>query len=430
MPHNNGRNHLIYLDHAATTPVRAEVRKAMEPYWSEMFGNPSSLYRLGLEARAGVELAREHVAQALHAKSKEIIFTAGGTESINIALQGVARMFDPAIKPWHIITTVVEHAAVLNTCKNLQRRGFAVTYLPVDGDGRVSLNALRLAVRPETILVSVMMANNEIGTIEPVEEIGAWLKKYNHQHRLDHGLLPIRFHSDACQATGYLNIDVGVLGVDLLTINSSKIYGPKQAGTLYVREGVELKPLLLGGGQERNIRSGTENVPGIVGFATALTLAQQERVSEHKRVRALRNYLHQRILETISDAHLNGPMIGDPNIDVRLPNNLNMSFRRVDAEALLLYLDTRGVCVSTGSACSSQSTLPSHVLTSIGCPDDYIGGSIRFTLGRSTTKEDIDAAVSAVADGVSQLRSTNAVTFDIARIAAKSLGGGCTDMKP
>jgi cysteine desulfurase len=400
---NGNVDEVIYLDHAATTPVAFEVVKAMEPFWGSLYGNPSSLHSIGRAADEAMIRAREKVASLLGASPDEIVFTAGGTESINAAIFGIANRLAP--HSTHIITSVIEHAAVLNSCARLEELGYAATYLPVDDAGFINIEELKRAVRPTTTLVSIIYANNEIGTIEPIREIAAALRALNKERRAK-GLPKILFHTDACQAAGALEVDVRKLGVDLMTVNGSKLYGPKQTGILYVRAGVALAPVIFGGGQEKNIRSGTENVPGIVGFAAALELAQRERATETARLRSLRNYLADRILGKIKGSRLNGPAIATDSAEhpTRLPNNVNVSFEGMDGETLLMYLDRVGICVSTGSACSAKHPEPSHVLCAIRCPDHYIGGSLRLSLGRTTTKEKLDRALQALAEGVASMR--------------------------
>jgi len=358
----------IYLDNAATTPLRKEVLDVMEPYFSEKYGNPSSMHQLGLEANSAVSESREKISSILNCNPDEIIFTSGGTESVNLAIKGVAF----AKKKGHIITQETEHHAVLNCCKWLETQGFSVTYVETDKYGLVNPRDVENAVKKDTILVSIMYANNEIGAIQPIKEIAAICKNKN-----------ILFHTDACQAAGYLDIDVKNLGADLMTINGSKIYGPKGIGILYVRKGTSITPIIQGGGQEFNLRSGTENVPSIVGFAKALELAQKEKDSESKKLIKLRDKLISELLK-IPNARLNG------NPTKRLPNNVNISFYGVEGESILLDLNERGIFASTGSACSTKSLEASHVLLAIGLKHDWAHGSIRFSLGRTTSEKDID----------------------------------------
>jgi cysteine desulfurase len=403
----------IYLDYAATTPVRPEVVRAMAPYWSKEFGNPSALYKLGVFAKAAIEQAREQVAGVLSCRPKEVIFTAGGSESANLAIVGSAKAYRKTHPRTvgskkgngHIITSKIEHHAVLHTCQALETEGFAVTYLDVDEAGLFNLAELQKAIRPDTFLVSLMYANNEIGTIEPIAHIGSIIRKINANRNTS----PILFHTDACQAAGYLDISPQRLHVDLLTLNGSKLYGPKQTGCLYARKGVVLEPVLYGGGQEKNLRSGTENVPGVVGFAKALELASLEKQPETKRLLALQEYFISRMLKAIPKTKLNGPSLlhkkeqGHAPLR-RLPNNVNVSFSGVDGEALVLYLDAAGIAAATGSACTSQSTDPSHVLLATGLSVAYIRGSIRFTFGKYTTKAELAYVLKVLPKLVTQQR--------------------------
>lgn len=375
----------IYLDHASTTPVRPEVVEAMTPYFAEHFGNPSSIYPLGQEASDAVAAARESLAGLIGAAPREIFFTSGGTESDNWAIKGFARA--NAAKGRHIITSAIEHHAVLHTCQALEREGFEVTYLPVDEHGLVSVEDFKAAMRPDTILASIMFANNEIGTIEPVRQLAAAAHEAN-----------VVFHTDAVQAFGHEPIDVNELGIDMLSASSHKIYGPKGVGLLYVRRGVKLQNLLDGGQQERGRRGSTENVPGIVGFARAAELAVDELAPEHNRQLALRDHAIRRILAEIPSAKLNGSW------ESRLANNVNFSFEFIEGEGMLLQLAARGICVSSGSACTSGSLDPSHVLLAIGLPHEIAHGSLRLTLGRDTTLEDVDFAVDSLKATLQNLR--------------------------
>ena len=375
----------LYLDHASTTPVRPEVVEAMAPYFTEHFGNPSSIYPLGQEASDAVAAARESLASLIGATPREIFFSSGGTESDNWALKGFARA--NATKGRHIITSAIEHHAVLHACEALEREGFEVTYLPVDEHGLVSVEDFKAAIRPNTILASIMFANNEIGTIEPIRELAAAAHEAS-----------VVFHTDAVQAFGHEPIDVNELGIDMLSASSHKIYGPKGVGLLYVRRGVKLQNLLDGGQQERGRRGSTENVPGIVGFARAAELAAEEIVPERDRQLALRDHAIRRILEEIPSAKLNGSW------ESRLANNVNFSFEFIEGEGMLLQLAARGICVSSGSACTSGSLDPSHVLLAIGLPHEIAHGSLRMTLGRDTTLADIDFAVDSLKATLQNLR--------------------------
>ena len=383
---------VIYMDHSATTPVRPEVLNAMLPYFTSDFGNPSSIYTIGQEARKAVDDARERIARILGARMSEIVFTSGGTESDNAALKGVAFALRALGK--HIITTTIEHHAVLHTCYQLEQFGFDITYLPVDEHGLVSPQDVVDAITDETIVVSVMMANNEIGTIQPIAEITRLVKaEANRQNRT------VIMHTDAVQAAGFLDINVRSLGVDLLSLSAHKIYGPKGVGLLYVKRGTPFEEQNAGGGQERQRRSGTENVPGIVGFGEALHLAvsEHEKTSEH--CLQLREKLMRGIFDTIEGVRLNG------HPEHRLPNNVNISIEGVEGEPVLLGLDFAGVCASSGSACSSASLEPSHVLLAIGLTAEMAQSSLRITLGRDNTEEDVDYLLSILPDMVSKLRS-------------------------
>jgi len=375
----------IYLDHAATTPVRREVMEAMLPYLQESFGNPSSPHTLGREAKEALEAARFHVAGLFHAEPAEIVFTSGGTESDNFALCGVA--WANQEKGDHIITSAIEHHAVLNACKFLERRGFAVTYLPVDRYGLIDPEQLRKAIRKETILVSIMHANNEVGTIEPIEEIAAITRERG-----------ICFHTDAVQTCGHLSIDVRRLQVDLLSASAHKLYGPKGVGVLYVRQGTRIVPFLYGGEQEQGRRASTENVAGIVGFGKAAKLAARNSEEESNRLVNLRDRLIRGILESVEEVRLNG------HPTKRLPGNASVSVSGVEGEALILQLDMRGICASAGSACNSSTVEPSHVLTAMGIPEEAIHGSLRLTLGRKNLGEEIDYVLEVLPGIVSRLR--------------------------
>lgn len=376
----------VYADNAATTAVAPQVLEAMLPFYKEVYGNPSSLYSLCQEAKKPLEEAREAVARCLGAQPREIYFTSCGTESDNWAIKGAAHAMKKKGKT-HIITSAFEHHAVLHTCQALEREGFEVTYLPVDEHGLVSVEDFKAAMRPDTILASIMFANNEIGTIEPVRQLAAAAHEAN-----------VVFHTDAVQAFGHEPIDANELGIDMLSASSHKIYGPKGVGLLYVRRGVKLQNLLDGGQQERGRRGSTENVPGIVGFARAAELAVDELAPEHNRQLALRDHAIRRILAEIPSAKLNGSW------ESRLANNVNFSFEFIEGEGMLLQLAARGICVSSGSACTSGSLDPSHVLLAIGLPHEIAHGSLRLTLGRDTTLEDVDFAVDSLKATLQNLR--------------------------
>jgi cysteine desulfurase len=380
----------IYMDHSATTPVAPEVLEAMLPYFSEKFGNASSLHSFGLEAKEALEESREKVAGLLGAKQEEIIFTAGGTESDNLALKGIARKNQKSGK--HIITTRVEHPAILECCRKLEKEGFEVTYLPVTNEGLVEIATLESAIRSDTILISVMHANNEVGTIQPLEEIGRLAAEKD-----------IYLHTDAVQSVGKIPTDVNKLGVDLLSLSAHKLYGPKGVGALYIRNGTRLESIIQGGGHERGLRSGTENIAGIVGLARAGELASQEMVSEARRLTDLRDKLARKVLDSVKEAWINGTM------KMRLPGNLNFGFKYVEGESLLLFLDSIGISVSTGSACSSHKLEPSHVLLSLGLKPEECHGSLRITLGRSNTVEEVDYVALGIARAVERFRGISAL---------------------
>lgn len=374
-----------YFDHAATTPVREEVVNAMIPYFSLEYGNASSLYSKGREAKRAISLAREKVAKAINCKAKEIYFTSCGSESDNLAIKGIA--YQNRNKGNHIITTKIEHPAILNTCKTLEKQGFEVTYLNVDEKGFISLYELENSIKENTILISVMFANNEIGTIEPIKEIGQIARKHN-----------IIFHTDAVQAVGNVLIDVEELNIDLLSMSAHKFYGPKGIGALYVREGIEFEKIQDGGHQERDKRAGTENVVEIVGLGEAIELSYKNFESYNNKLKNLRDDFISQIEERIPNIKLNGDRIN------RLPGNINISFKDVIGEELLFKLDERGICASSGSACSSRNSNPSHVLMAIGNTSQMSAGALRITLGIENNKEDIDFLVNSLVEIVSDLR--------------------------
>jgi cysteine desulfurase len=381
---------LIYLDHAATTPVDERVVQAMLPFFTQLYGNPSSIHRAGRAALEALDDARETLAAVLGANRKEIIFTGGGSEADNLAIKGVAWAQRQAGKGAHIITSAIEHHAVLHAFEALEAQGFDVTLLPVGPDGIVRPAELRAALRPDTALVSIMYANNEIGTIQPLAELGAICRA--------HG---VPLHTDAVQATGSLPLKVDELKVDLLTLAAHKFYGPKGVGALYVRRGTPLLPQINGGGQERRRRAGTENVAGIVGMATALRLAEERRASYTEHCASLRDRLIAGVLERIPYTSLNG------HPTQRLPNNANIAFEFVEGESVLLVLDQHGIAASSGSACTSGSLEASHVLTALGVPYEQAIGSVRFTVGRSTTVEDIDYVLDTLPPLIERLRSVS-----------------------
>ena len=384
---------LIYLDNAATTKVDHEVFEAMKPYFEEVYGNASSMYSFAGKARKAVDDAREVIADYLGAKAREIYFTAGGSESDNWALKAVA--FAKKEKGKHIITSKIEHHAILHTCEYLEKNGFEVTYLDVDEHGLVSIEKLKQAIREDTILISIMFANNEIGTIEPIKEIG----EVAHEHG-------IVFHTDAVQAYGHVTINVDEMNIDLLSASGHKINGPKGIGIMYLRDSVKIGALIHGGAQERGRRAGTHNTPGIVGFAKATELAVQNMEKRADHERKLRDYLIDRVLKEIPYSRLNG------HPTKRLSNNANFCFRFIEGESLLIMLDQKGICGSSGSACTSGSLDPSHVLLAIGLPHEIAHGSLRLTLSEETTKEEIDYTVDQLKQIVDRLRNMSPLYED------------------
>lgn len=365
---------IIYFDHAATTRVKEEVLREMIPYFNMQYGNASSIYSIARQSKRAIEDARQKVANVINSKAKEIYFTSCGTESDNLALKGIA--YANMKKGKHIITSKIEHPAILESCKTLEKQGFSVTYLNVNKEGLISLEELEKSIRQDTILISVMFANNEIGTIEPIKQIGEIAKKHH-----------IIFHTDCVQAIGNVKIDVNEMNIDLLSMSAHKFYGPKGVGVLYVREGIEFDRIQDGGHQEKNKRSGTENVAGIVGLGKAIEIADKNLDEHIKKLTDLRNYYFSKLKEKISNCQING------SIEKRLPGNANVSFQNVNGEELLLKLDEKGICASTGSACSSGSSNPSHVLVAIGLDKEFANGALRITLGDDNTKEDIDFLV-------------------------------------
>jgi len=372
----------IYLDNGATTQVAKEVAKAMQIILTNKFGNPSSLHSFGEQANEELVKAREIIAQKINAEPSELFFTSGGTESDNLAIKGISHMCKDKGK--HIITTEIEHPAVQKTCEELKKGGFEITFLKVDSEGFINLKKLEEAIKPETILVSIIHANNEIGTIQNLEEVGKICKKKD-----------VYFHTDAVQSFTKVPIDVKQMNLDLVSLSSHKIHGPKGIGALFIRKGVKLRPLLHGGGQEGKTRPGTENLPGIVGFAKAVEISTEKDIEKMEK---LRDMMIKGIEKNIPDVKLNGPR------DKRLANNVNIAFKYVEGESLLYHLDAKGIAVSTGSACSSDSLAPSHVLLAIGLKPEIAHGSIRFTLSRYTTKEDIDYTIKTLKEVVESLR--------------------------
>lgn len=384
---------LIYLDNAATTALKPEVFEAMKPYFLENYSNPNSIYTFAQQSKKAVDEARETIAGLIGAKTNEIYFTAGGSESDNWAIKGCAEAF--ASKGKHMITTKIEHHAVLHTCEYLEKKGYEVTYLDVDETGMIHLEQLEQAIRPDTILISIMFANNEIGTIEPIREIGAIAKK--------HGVL---FHTDAVQAFGHVPIRVDELNIDMLSASAHKFHGPKGIGFFYMRNSVKLGAYVHGGAQERARRAGTSNVPGIVGMAKAAQLAAENMEENNKKIAAVRDHLIERVLAEIPFSRLNG------HREYRLPNNANFCFRFIEGESLLILLDQKGICASSGSACTSGSLDPSHVLLAIGLPHEIAHGSLRLTLSEETTIEDADMVADSLKAIVERLRSMSPLYED------------------
>ena len=382
----------IYMDHGATTPMRSEVLEAMMPYFTESFGNPSSIYTLAQETRNAVEDSRRFVANSIGSRASEICFTSGGTEADNAAIKGVAMSMKNLGN--HIITTSIEHHAVLHTCHQMEQFGFDVTYIPVDDKGFVSAKDVLDAITDKTILISVMLANNEIGTIQPIKEIAKKIREYS-----DKSGKTIVFHTDAVQAVGHLPVDVKDLGVDMLSISGHKFYGPRAVGALYIKRGTPFAPLIIGGGQERQRRSGTENVPGIVGLSKALELSVKEMELESSRQIKIRNHIFEYLKKNMDDILINGDQIN------RLPNNVNVSFPGIEGESILLALDLGGVSASSGSACSAASIEPSHVLLAIGRSAEQARGTIRITIGRTTTDEDVQYMLNLLPNIVNKLKN-------------------------
>jgi len=380
-----GEKRTVYMDHSATTYVRKDVLDAMIPYFTEHFGNPSSIYHLAGDSKKAIDTARAQAAKALGAEPDEVYFTSCGSESDNWAIKGIA--YANGKKGNHIITTKIEHHAVIHTCEYLAKEGFEITYLPVDKYGLVDPTELERAITDKTILITIMYANNEIGTIEPIAELGAIARK----HR-------IPFHTDAVQAIGNVPIDVKAQNIDLLSLSAHKFYGPKGVGVLYIRKGTKIDNLIHGGGQERRRRAGTENIAGIVGLGKAIELATADIEGHNKRIRALRDRLLSGIMAKIPHAYLNG------HPEKRLPGNINISFEFIEGESMLLWLDDEGICASTGSACTSGSLEPSHVLLATGLPVEISHGSLRLTLGDANTDADVDFVLEELPKVVSRLR--------------------------
>ena len=391
----------IYLDNAATTKTRPEVVEEMLPYFTEYYGNPSSVYEFATPSKKAIAEARETIAKSLGAKTNEIYFTAGGSESDNWAIKATAEAYESKGK--HIITSKIEHHAVLHTCEYLEKRGFEITYLDVDENGTVKLDELKKAIRPDTILISIMFANNEIGTIQPIKEIGEIAK--------EHGII---FHTDAVQAYAHVPINVDEYHIDMLSVSGHKFNGPKGIGFLYIRTGLKLRSFIHGGSQERKRRGGTENVPGIVGMGKAVEIAMANLAERTAYEVELRDYLINRVLSEVPYVRLNGHRTN------RLPNNANFAFQFIEGESLLIMLDMQGICGSSGSACTSGSLDPSHVLLAIGLPHEIAHGSLRLTLSEETTKEDIDFTVDEIKKIVEKLRSMSPLYEDFVRKSKKN----------
>ncbi len=385
---------MIYMDHSATSPVDPEIFEAMRPYFVDNFGNASTLYSLGRDARKAMEAAREQVASLIGAKPEEVIFTSGGTESDNIAIKGTAYRLKN--KGNHIITSAIEHPAVRETCKYLEKNGFEVTYLPVYEEGIIRLSDLEDAITDKTILITIMHANNEIGTIQPIAEIGKIARENK-----------IYFHTDAVQTVGKIPVNVEEMNVDMLSLSGHKVYGPKGIGALYVRKGVRLEPIIHGGGHEKGLRPGTENVSGIVGLGKACELAEKNLLDDAKYITNLRDRLIDGILDSIEQSYLDG------HRTKRLPNNVNVRFTGIEGESLVLHLDSKGVAASTGSACSSKSLEPSHVLIALGLEHVEAHGSLRLTLGKENTEEEVDYVITAVNEVVETLRKLSPLWCEI-----------------
>ncbi len=387
---------IIYLDNAATTPVKPEVLEAMLPYFTDRFGNPSSIYSISAANKNDITVAREVIANTINTSSDNIYFTAGGSEADNWALKATAEAYEEKGK--HIITSKIEHHAILHTCDYLEKRGFEITYVGVDENGIIKLDELEAAIRPDTILISVMFANNEIGTIQPIKEIGEIAKKHN-----------VLFHTDAVQAYTQVPIDVEELGIDMLSVSGHKINGPKGIGFLYIRKGVKIRSFVHGGAQERKRRAGTENVPGIIGIAKAAEIATKNMEARTAKEIELRDYLIERVIKEVPYTRLNGDRVK------RLPNNVNFSFQFIEGESLLIMLDMEGICASSGSACTSGSLDPSHVLLAIGLPHEIAHGSLRLTLSDATTKEDIDFVIEKIKGIVKHLRDMSPLYEDFVK---------------
>lgn len=383
----------VYMDYSATTPVKQEVLETMSPYFTEHYGNPSSLYTIGQESKASISNARRQVASIIGADEKEIYFTACGTESDNWAIFGTADAKKGKGK--HIITSKIEHHAVLHSCQQLEKQGYDVTYLDVEPDGTINPQALKAALRDDTVMVSIMMVNNEVGTIEPIKELCSVTKAFNKE---------IIFHTDAVQGLGNVSIDVKELGIDLMSMSAHKIYGPKGVGGFFIRKGLRITNYLHGGAQENRHRAGTENIAGIVGFGKAAELAEKNLDEHIRHCSELRDYFIEQVLKNIPNTEVNG------NMEHRHPGNASITFNYIEGESILLLLDAKGIYVSTGSACSSTSLTPSHVLTALGVPVERIHGTVRFSIGDFTTKEDLDYVLDELKPVVTRLREISSIS--------------------
>ena len=397
MTQNRAPDGIVYMDHAGTTPLAPDVLRSMTPYFTELFGNPSSIHTVGQEARYALDEARERVARVLNCRPREVVFTSGGTESDNAAIVGAATALQETGN--HVITSSVEHHAVLHTAQHLESQGFEVTYLPVDSDGILQAEAVHRAITDRTTVVSIMYANNEIGVVNPIPEIAGVIRQ-----RATELSRTILFHTDAVQAAGYLDLDVRMLGVDLLSLSGHKFHGPKGTGVLFIRRGAPFLPYLLGGGQERERRSGTENIPGIVGLSVALEAANARRDETGRHCAEMRDRIVAEVLERVPGSRLNG------HPTRRLPNNANFSFPGVEGEPILLGLDMAGIAASSGSACSSGSLEPSHVLLALGQSAEVARGSLRLTLGKDNTEEQVDYLIGVLVDLVERLRQLPSLT--------------------
>ncbi|MDD5173159.1 MAG: cysteine desulfurase family protein [Patescibacteria group bacterium] len=395
----------IYLDYAATTPTDSRVVKAMKPYFSKIYGNASSLHKIGQKSKLAMNKARAEIAQFINARSEEIIFTSGGTEANNLAIKGI--FFALNLPHKHIITSKIEHHAVLEPCRFLEKQNATITHLPVDKYGLVNIIKLQQAIKDETILISIMHANNETGVIQPIKEISQIVQAEKERRQKEKINIPIYFHTDAVQTFSHLPLDVHQLNIDLLSASAHKLYGPKGIGLLYLKQGVKIESLIHGGEHEKGKRASTENIPGIVGFAKAVELAKKEMNKEQKRLMKMRDYFINKIIDSIKDSHLNG------HAKMRLANNINISIKGIEGEAMMINLDSFGIACSTGSACSSTSLEPSHVLLAMSLGPELAHSSLRFTLGRWTKKKDLDYTIKKLIFVVNRLRNISSLKIKI-----------------